>query len=49
MSLCDRRQRAATKVVLSCYLDKDRTVGRRRVREATEWFATDRVRRASAL
>jgi hypothetical protein len=28
MSLCDRRQRAATKVVLSCYLNKDRT-GRR--------------------
>jgi hypothetical protein len=25
MSLCDRRQRAATKVVLDCYLDKDRT------------------------
>ncbi|KAF2029079.1 hypothetical protein EK21DRAFT_90136 [Setomelanomma holmii] len=25
MSLCDRRQRAATKVVLGCYLDKDGT------------------------
>jgi hypothetical protein len=25
MSLCGRRQRAATKVVLSCYLDKERT------------------------
>jgi hypothetical protein len=28
MSLCGRRQRAATTVVLSCYLDKDGTGGR---------------------
>jgi hypothetical protein len=52
---CDRRQRAATKLVLSCYLDKDRTgrcgngwvrLGDRRVcdRQVIDFFCAVRPR-----